>query len=389
MTHALIIGGGIAGTTTAMALNKAGISSTVYEAYPSGGNDIGAFLQIMHNGMDALRAIDADQVVVDGSFRTSQVEYLDAAGKPFVSRSIGGEHARDDGVRTLSRASLYHALQNELVRRGGRIEHNKRLSNAASVAGGRVLAYFTDGTQAEGDLLIGADGIHSTIRTVVDAQAPVPRYSSMNIVYGRTADPAIPMGQDVFRMIHGNRGLFGYTTSPEGVTFWVTYLPGSALSKTEIASITPMQWRERLSALFTDDADTTAARIVGATDNFSASGVYDIPSLPTWYRGSMVLVGDAAHAADPQAAQGASMALEDSVILAQCLRDLPTLSEAFYMYERIRRPRVERLVAFSGAHTSSLDQAKDKASPEKRAWLYEHHIEWNSLITADNTTVTL
>ncbi len=385
MTHALIIGGGIAGTATAMALGKAGISSTVYEAYPSGGNDIGAFLQIMHNGIDALRAIDSDQVVVDASFRTTLVEYLDAAGNPFVSRPIGGDYASRDGVRTLTRAGLYRVLQGELVRRDGRIEHNKQLSTAASAVNGRVLATFADGTQAEGDLLIAADGLHSTARKLIDPQAPAPRYSGMNIVYGITDAPAVPVGYDAFRMIHGNRSLFGYTTSPEGVTLWAAYLPGLALSKAEIAGTTPAQWRERLAALFAEDDDTTAVRIISATtDAFKASSVYDIPSLPTWHRDSMVLVGDAAHAADPQAAQGASMALEDSVILAQCLRDLPTVAEAFSAYERIRRPRVERLVAFSGAHAGSLDEAKDKARAEKRAWLFEHHIDWNSTIIDNN-----
>ncbi len=77
------------------------------------------------------------------------------------------------------------------------------------------------------------------------------------------------------------------------------------------------------------------------------------------------------------------MTFEDSVILAQYLRDLPTVAEAFSSYERVRCARVERLVAFSGAHSSSLDDAKDKASPEKRSWLYQHHIDWNVPILAN------
>src|SRR4051794_38046203 len=71
MTHALIIGGGIAGTVTAMALRKAGIDSTVYEAYRTGADDIGAFLTIMSNGLDALRAVDADGTLEDNSFPVS------------------------------------------------------------------------------------------------------------------------------------------------------------------------------------------------------------------------------------------------------------------------------------------------------------------------------
>lgn len=81
-----------------------------------------------------------------------------------------------------------------------------------------------------------------------------------------------------------------------------------------------------------------------------------------------VLVGDAAHAASPAAGQGASMALEDSAILAKCLRDLPDTQQAFTTYERHRRQRVERLVAISAAQGTRSTRA------ESREWLYRHHI---------------
>ncbi|MFI5776201.1 FAD-dependent monooxygenase [Nocardia sp. NPDC051570] len=378
MTHALIIGGGVAGAATAMALHKAGISATVYEAYPSGGEDIGAFLMIMPNGMNALRAIDAHGPVVAASFRTDHVEYLDAAGKVFTARQI---HDSDpDGPRTLTRAALYHALQGELLARGGRIEHGKRLTTATTTPYGRVLASFADGTRAEGDLLIGADGMRSVTRTLIDPQAPAPRYTGEAVVYGYTEVADIPQAHNTFRMIHGTRTSFGYTTSTEGVTFWVAHVPGPERSRAELAA-TP--WRERALELLRDDPDPAAARIVAApgADPLGA-GVFDIASLPRWYRGSMVLVGDAAHAAGPQAAQGASMALEDSVVLAQCLRDLPGPAEAFTTFERIRRARVERLVAQSAERAATLDEAEQMSRPEQRSWLYEHRLDWDTPITS-------
>ncbi|QIS18974.1 FAD-dependent oxidoreductase [Nocardia terpenica] len=378
MTHALIIGGGIAGPVTAMALQKAGISSTVYEAYPTGGDDIGAFLMIMHNGMDALRAIGADEPVVAASFRTDNAEYLDGAGNVFSRGPFGP----DDGVgpRTLTRADLYRTLHDELRRRGGRIEHGKRLSSVVTRADGRVAAAFDDGTHAEGDLLIGADGIHSVTRSLIDPEAPTPRYSGLNIAYGYTDAADIPLSPNTFRMIRGGSG-FGHTTSPEGITFWVAHLPGAPLDKAEIAATTTTQWRERATELFADDAETTAIRVINSTtDEIMVSAIHEIPSLPHWHRDSMVLVGDAAHAASPLEGQGASMALEDSVILAQCLRDLPDLSDAFGAYECIRRSRVEHLVAFSG-RAATMAEAKEKARPERRSWLVDHHIDWDTHIT--------
>jgi 2-polyprenyl-6-methoxyphenol hydroxylase-like FAD-dependent oxidoreductase len=86
MTEALIIGGGISGAVTAMALHKAGISSVVYEAYPTGAADAGAFLTIMHNGMDALRAIESHQPVIDNSFPANGIELVAANGEKVGER---------------------------------------------------------------------------------------------------------------------------------------------------------------------------------------------------------------------------------------------------------------------------------------------------------------
>ena len=105
----------------------------------------------------------------------------------------------------------------------------------------------------------------------------------------------------------------------------------------------------------------------------------------------MVIVGDAAHAPSPTSGQGASMAAEDAVVLAQCLRDLPGIPEALAAYERLRRQRVERIVA-QGARTGSAKTpgpvgrvVRDLMLPlvfrllvteRSTAWIYRHHIDW-------------
>lgn len=384
MTHALIIGGGIAGAATAIALRKAGMSSTVYEAYPTGADDIGAFLMIMHNGFDALRAIDAQHAVVDASFGTTRVEYVSADGETIASRPIGDKKTDVNGPRTLKRAELYRALHDELLRRGGTIEHGKRLTAAKTGADGRITASFADGDQASGDLLVGADGIHSATRTLIDPHAPAPRYAGKNLIYGYVTDPSLPTAPDTFRMVHGRRTGFGYTTAPTGETFWTVSVPGPAFTPEST-----QDWRSAALELFAEDADTTAADIMRATaaEDIVVSGTYDVATVPSWSGNSMVLVGDAAHAASPAAAQGASMALEDSVILAQCLRDQPTHELAFRVYEGIRRERVERLVAFSAnqSQQGGTDDSKEverRARPDSRAWLYAHHIDWDTPVTA-------
>ena len=77
---------------------------------------------------------------------------------------------------------------------------------------------------------------------------------------------------------------------------------------------------------------------------FSGWNTYDFPTVPTWHRDRMIIIGDAAHATSPASGQGASMAIEDAVELARCLRDAPSVSDALEAYERVRRPRVEAVV---------------------------------------------
>jgi 2-polyprenyl-6-methoxyphenol hydroxylase-like FAD-dependent oxidoreductase len=379
VTHALIIGGGIAGAVTAMALKKAGITATVYEAYPVGADDIGAFLTIMNNGVDALRAIDAHHTVIENSFPANTIEFYSAGGEHHGSQVIG-DGADVNGPRTLTRATLYRALHDEAAHRGIQLAHGKRLMDATTEPDGRVVASFADGTRAEGNLLIGADGLHSATRSIIDPDAPGPRYAGLNVAYGYAHDSSLPAAANSYRMIEGSQGFFGYTTAPDGETWWFARLAGPELTKSQIADTSPEQVKQRLADTFAND-DTPASRIVHATgDTIFMSNAYDVPATPVWHAGSMVLVGDAAHAASPAAGQGASMALEDSVILAKCLRDVPDIQQAFRSYERLRRGRVERLVAASAAQGTRATRS------ESREWLYRHHINWDTRENPDTDT---
>ncbi|EWM15265.1 FAD-dependent monooxygenase [Kutzneria sp. 744] len=367
MTHALIIGGGIAGPVTAMALGKAGMTATVYEAYASGADDIGAFMMIMHNGFDALGALDAQHAVVANSFSTTKNASFEPDGTPLPVRPIGTQRTTFASPRTLKRADLYRALHDELARRGGIIEHGKRFVHTTTDPSGTVVAHFADGSTAEGDLLVGADGIRSTVRRIVDPSSPSPRFVGLNVIFGYTEDRSLPFADDVMRMLRGKRATLGHTTSPEGEHFWYTRLPGEEMSQAEAAAMTASEWRQLALDFFVSDGNVLAADVVSATDDaVLGRGVYDMPPMPTWHRSSVVLVGDAAHAASPAAAQGASMAMEDSVVLAKCLRDLPDLDQAFAAYELVRRERAERLVAYSRG---------DIRTPNGD-WLYSHSIDW-------------
>ncbi|WP_414937363.1 FAD-dependent oxidoreductase [Amycolatopsis sp. cmx-11-51] len=362
---AVIIGGGISGTVTAMALQRAGIEASVHEAHPTGGEDAGAFLTIMHNGMDALRAIGAEAPVVENSFAAVGLELVTPDGRTVERRSFDVDGLA--GPRTLTRAAFYRALQEEAISRGIAFEHGKRLVSASPGT-----ARFEDGTSAEGDILIGADGLRSVVRSLIDPSCPPPRSTGLDVVYGYTTDTSVPRAPSLYRMIQSLHAFFGYTSAPDGSTYWFARLPTAEGVRSGLSAA---EWRSAAFAAF-DGEPLPAAEIIQSTgDDVFGGHSYDVPSTPVWWNSSMVLVGDAAHAASPAAGQGASMALEDSVVLAQCLRDLPDAPTAFAAYERLRRARVEKLVASSAAVSSGT------TSDEGRNWLYRHHIEWDAKIS--------
>ncbi|MCC3773689.1 FAD-dependent monooxygenase [Streptomyces sp. UNOB3_S3] len=395
MAHALIIGGGVAGPVAAMALRRAGLEATVYEAVPAGAGPSGSFLTLFANGLAALRAIGADGPVRAVSCAADTVESYSETGRLLGRRPMSGSGEAGLSPRTVPRAVLCRVLREEAARRGIHVEHGKRLVGLTTRSHGRMVASFADGTHAEGSLVIGADGIRSRVRALLDPAAPAPRHTGQFTVSGRTgprttvagAEPSPPR---TYRMYYGRGGFFGCTTAPDGSTFWFANVPGPELPRAALAAATPGGWRSRLDEVFAADR-TPAAAIVAATgDDVVGVNCYDLPSTPVWHDERTVLIGDAAHATAPNAAQGASLAIEDGVVLARCLRDLPGTGRAFAGYERLRRERVERVVALSAALagrrpvTAEERRARDAeverrlARPGRpvRDWLTGYRIDW-------------
>ncbi|MFI9234844.1 FAD-dependent monooxygenase [Streptomyces cinnamoneus] len=390
MAHVLIIGGGIAGPVTAMALHRAGIDATVYEAFPAGADDAGAFLTLFANGLAALRAIDADGPVREASCGAETVEFISDTGRLLGRRPLSGSWDPGLGPRTLRRSVLCRTLRTEAARRGVRVEHGKRLVDLTVRPGGTVVARFADGTRAEGTAVVGADGLRSRTRALLDPAAPPPRHTGQLTVCGRTRAAHAPVPDRTYRMYYGQRAFFGCTRAPDGTTYWFANMPAAELPRAVLAAATPAQWRRRVTEAFADDR-TPAAAIAAATgDDIVGINAYDIPTTPVWHDAHTVLVGDAAHATAPNAAQGASLAIEDGVVLARCLRDLPGNEPAFEAYEGLRRERVERVVALSGAMagrapgTEQERRARDaeverRMAEDPRArmdWLTGYRIDW-------------
>jgi len=397
MTRALIIGGGVAGTITAIALHEAGHEPVVFEAYDRDSEGIGAFLTLAVNGLDALLPLGLKDVVRSVGFDSPRMSIGLGNGTRLAEFPLGG--ALPDGTvsQTVLRSDLYVALRDEAVRRGIRVEYGKRLT-AASQTNAHVSANFEDGSHAEGDLLIGADGLRSRVRTIIDPDAPSPRYVPLLNTGGFAEGLDLPDEPGVLNMAFGKRVFFCHVVSTDGRVWWFAN-PARKTEPTasELATLAGEKLRAELLHLVARDR-TPAAEIIRATrEIYPAWATYDFPTVPVWHRGRMVIIGDAAHATSPAAGQGASMAIEDAVTLGKCLRDVPDIERALTTYESLRRGRVEAVVAAGkrngdqkvigpvGRVVRDFFIKRAFAKPfeeDPNAFMWNHRIDWDEKIAA-------
>ncbi|MEU1012352.1 FAD-dependent oxidoreductase [Streptomyces sp. NPDC005890] len=341
----LVIGGGIAGTATALGLHKAGIDVTVFEAHTDTAEDIGAFLTLASNGMRALAELGATHAVTAVGFPLTSLRLLDSRGTEVAHQPLGEADDPALRYRCLRRGELNAALQGEAVRRGIRLRHGARL---VAVADGpdAVTAGFADGTTATGDLLVGADGLNSTVRRLLRPEVR-PGYAGQRVYYGYTGAAPAPGPVGAITMVRGSATAFGYAVSPAGETYWFARAGGDPLPAGAPAA-SSAELRARLLPLLREDATPAAGLVEAADGAIMVTNATELPLGTAWHTGRVLLVGDAAHAASPATGQGASMALEDAVVLAKALRDLPDTETAFTAYQRYRRPRVEHNITVSG-----------------------------------------
>jgi 2-polyprenyl-6-methoxyphenol hydroxylase-like FAD-dependent oxidoreductase len=347
---ALVIGGGIAGPVAATALAMAGIDAAIYEARPAdpaSANGIGGSLALEPNGLAALRVVGADETVRAAADPITR-SVMSIASKP------GREMPTPQGQpprRLIDRGALHRILRERAERAGVRIHNAKKLIRVDEHSNG-VTAHFGDGSSACADVLIGADGVHSAVRRLIDPDAPGARYLGLlgfeGIVDDAPDDPATAsLESGTMTFAFGRRAYYLYWKRPDGRIGWGANLPSPQhLSLKEARAVPAEDWLHTLRTTYANDVP--GARLAAETTSETlqaVGGLHIMPPVPHWHRGRMVLVGDAVHAPSNSTGQGASLAMESAIQLARCLRDLPDLASAFTAYERLRRPRVEKIAA--------------------------------------------
>ncbi|MBO9727250.1 MAG: FAD-dependent monooxygenase [Chitinophaga sp.] len=346
--HVLIIGGGVAGLALALFLKKAGISCSIYEAYAYKGA-AGGGMNIAPNGMNVLAALGlADKLAARGAV-TQEHCFRSENGKVLARIPYGNTRKYGQPGVSISRSALYEVLTSEINNAGIEVSYNKRLQFIEELPGG-VTAYFEDGSSDSGHILIGADGIRSKTRSHVLPVGPTPSFTGIVGVGGFVKLEKVPelTSQDLssLNFTFGAKGFFGYCAADTGYAMWWSNLEAAQpMSEAALRDTSMDKLQEEMLGIYRD-FHVPVATLIKHTERPIRQNISDIPSLPTWHKGRVLLIGDAAHAVSPNSGQGASLALEDAMYLAKLLRDgQADYKKVFTQFEAGRKQRVEKIVA--------------------------------------------
>ena len=349
----IIVGGGIAGPATALALRRVGMEVVVLEAWPQTDGEVGSWFTLAPNGLHALDVLGARHLATAVGFPSDRNVMVGATGAVLGTMSLGVPLGDGTVALTMKRSRLASALVAEAGRRGVDVRRDSRVVAVETRADGATVV-LEDGRRLDGDLVVGADGVHSIVRRVIDPTAAPARYVGLTnfggITHGSPLAAALPQRQ--WHFVFGSRAFFGAHPTPEGDVVWFVNVPRQAIGEDERAATSPQQWQSHLVSLLDGDAGPAADLVRAGRLELWADNTHDLGHVDRWHRDRLVVIGDAAHAPSPSSGQGAAMALEDAVVLATCLRDAPTVELALQRFEAVRRPRVERIVA-AGARSSS------------------------------------
>jgi 2-polyprenyl-6-methoxyphenol hydroxylase-like FAD-dependent oxidoreductase len=332
-----IAGAGIGGLTLAIALRRRGVPVTVLER-ASELKPAGAGIALGPNAIVALERLGLRSAIVGAGASIGRSAILDSDGRVLGAELDVAALQREIGapVVALQRTRLHDVLVDAagpgVVRLGFTVLEYENL-------GDRIRVISTDGDRVEADLLVGADGLNSSVRAQLVSDG-APKYSGYTSWRGVTPAGAVAPPQ---RMTEswGRGERFGIVNIGSGEIYWF------AVANAE-AGGADADVREELLARFGGWHEPVAA-IVRATPaaRILRTDISDRDPIDCWHRGPVVLLGDAAHPMTPNLGQGAGQAIEDAVVLDQCLSAGPTIDAAVRRYEVRRVSRANRLVLAS------------------------------------------
>ena len=320
----LVAGAGIGGLAFARAARDRGIEATVVERRPAL-PESGFGLNLPGNAMRALGHLGVDHEVAEAGVPVEQREYRSASGRLLFAvdeRAFWADVAPSVCVRH------HHLL--EALARGIDVRHGIAVDHLTA-GDDAVAAHLSDGRTEAYDFVVGADGVHSSVRSAVGGAAP--RRSQMT--------------PGSWRFITGNPGVDCWTawTGHGALFLLIPVAVGEVYGYASSSRGRPVDHPEWLRATFSR-FPAPVTRAVDQVGRASTSPYYaplEEVRMSRWHRGRVALLGDAAHATSPVWAQGVAMAVEDALILATLLAARDDWSAVGAEWEALRRPRVEHV----------------------------------------------
>ncbi len=345
-----IVGAGLGGLVAAIALRKKGVEATIYEQAKAFG-EVGAGIQVGPNAVKVLRALDLESgIETFGAMPENHVGRAWNSGRVLFKSATRTACLERFGAAfyQVQRSDLHAHLKKALPEDAIRL--NVKVTGVESGPGGAKLI-FQDGTDAAADAIIGADGIHSTVRDCILGHA-APRFTGVICWRGQCTADRLPKGHippDSSNWMGPGGCIVHYYVRPGQLVNWIAH------RTTDI-------WAEESWSLEGDKEEMLGAfpgwhsslhTLLAATERCYKWAILDREPLPSWGEGRVTLLGDAAHAMLPFLAQGGAMAMEDGYVLAECLdRGAEDVPAALKAYEGLRRARTARVQLSSRARAA-------------------------------------
>jgi len=352
----VVVGGGVAGTVSALALARTGARVRLSEAYADPGGAVGSYLSLATNGLRALDVLGCLERVQARGFPVARQLMWTGSGR--LLGNLPRARTAEDPLHsvTLLRSDLVDELRGAAREAGVELVTGERLTTAATGPDGRIRAEYAGGLRVDADLLVGADGIWSPVRGLLNPGLDGPQFAGQYTISGVSVGVAVE--PDTFNLAFCRDGAFLWVATPSGEVWWQAQV--TSATPPPRSGVSDGAWLDRLRTLY--QGEPVPVRLFDAATRVHPVIVnHYLGEVPTWYGDRMVLVGDAAHPVG--AGQGASMAIEDGLALAAELAAVLADAEvsaapevdtgdriraALARYEEIRRPRIRRVLKMAG-----------------------------------------
>ena len=325
----LVVGGGVAGLTTAAALHRHGFTTELVERQQSW-HALGAGFLVQANGMRMLLSLGLAAGVEDAGVVVRRWQFCDEQGEVLSEtdlEELWGDAGPCVGIeRSKLQRALLPGVGNLRCRLGTSVISVVQDERRVSVG-------FSDDSTEDYDLVVGADGIRSTVRALTLTAAAPSELGAMN---WRSIAPIRPAGLTGLQMHMGDGCMFGLVPMGAGRTYGFAYVIQPRFHD-------PLEGRlDRLRNRFATFGGRVQEYLASLKrDDQVICSAMEWMEFEKWHTGRVVLVGDAAHASSPMMGQGGCMAMEDACVLAEELRAAATVDSALASYVSRRKPRVE------------------------------------------------